>query len=68
MAFAYEVAGLAKLCSLLVKDEAVCGRVVELNKRLKGRQINILPVSFALRQATEKRNYPSIEDCYSLLN
>jgi hypothetical protein len=43
-----------------VRDESVCGKVVELNKKLKGRQINILPVSFALRQAAEKRAYPTV--------
>lgn len=68
VSFAYEIAGLNKLCTLLVEDENVCSRVISLNRQAKGRQINILPLSFVRQMALEKKNYPKEQDCFSLLN
>jgi len=66
--FAYEISGLNKLCTLLVENEQVCNVVVNLNKKIKGRQINILPMSFVKKMANPKRAVPEIDDCFSLLN
>ncbi len=66
--FAFELSGLSKLCTLLVEDEAACEAVVNMNKKIKGKQINILPLSLVKRQPTLKKSVPNIEDCYSLLN
>lgn len=46
----------------------MCAKVIEVNKKMKGRQINILPLSFIRKQPIEKKNYPINEDCFSLLN
>jgi chromosome segregation ATPase len=43
--YAYEMAGLSKLCTLLVEDEAVCEKVIEINRLIKGKGINVLPLS-----------------------
>lgn len=62
------MSGLNKLCTLLVENEDVCQAVINLNRKVKGKQINVLPLSFMKRQPTIKKNLPTIEDCYSLLN
>jgi chromosome segregation ATPase len=69
VAFAYEMAGAGRLCTLLVEEEVVCSKVIEVNRKLKGRQVNMLPLSVVRRQPTEKHNTPSsAEDYCSLLN
>lgn len=68
VAFAYEMAGAGRLCTLLVEDEAACAKVIEANRKMKGRQVNILPVTVLRRQPTEKHNAPAAADCLSLLN
>ena len=42
--------------------------MVALNRELKGRQIQILPLSFVSRSPAIKKNIPSVDDCFSLLN
>jgi hypothetical protein len=51
VAFAYELSGLSKLCTLLVEDDNVAAKVVEINKKIHGKNINILPLSFVKSQA-----------------
>ena len=42
---------------------------MNVNKKIKGKQINILPLSFVERTPGIKRpKPPKIDDCYSLLN
>jgi len=50
VAFAYEMAGLGKLCTLLVEDDKVAAKVVEINKKIHGKNINILPLSYVKSQ------------------
>jgi chromosome segregation ATPase len=68
VAFAYEMAGAGRLCTLLVEDEAACARVIDINRKVKGRQVNILPLTVLRRQPTEKHSPPATPDCHSLLN
>ena len=58
VAFAYELAGLSKLCTLLVENDQVAAKVIEMNKKIRGKNINILPLSYIKTQAVEKRSYP----------
>ena len=44
--FAYEMTGINRLCSLLVEDESVSTAVIEINKKTKGRKINILQLDY----------------------
>ena len=68
MLFAYELSGLNKLCTLLVENERVVEAVVNVNRKIKGRKINVLPMSFIERQPQMKKlKIPDISDCYSLL-
>lgn len=50
LGFAYELAGLNKLCTLLVEDDKVAAQVVEINRKIKGKNVNILPLSFLRTQ------------------
>ncbi len=68
VAFAYELTGLSKLCTLLVQDDKVAAKVVEINKKIHGKNINILPLSFVKLQATERRSIPDMENVWSLVN
>ncbi len=42
--------------------------MIEVNRRMKGKQINMLPLSVLRRQTAEKHNSPNHPDCHSLLN
>lgn len=42
--------------------------MIEANKRIKGKQINILPINIVKRQPFEKKSFPDVQDCYSLVN
>ena len=67
--FAYEMSGLSKLCTLLVEDEKVCERVINLNRKIKGKQINVLPLSYIEKQAAARKpKLTAVDDCWSLLN
>jgi hypothetical protein len=39
-----------------------------MNKKIKGRQINILPLSFVKKAPHFKKAKPEADDCFSLLN
>ena len=67
--FAYEMAGLSKLCTLLVENESILESVIKTNKRIKGKKINIMPLSFVERQPAVRKPKPvDTDDCFSLLN
>lgn len=68
LAFAYEIAGINKLCSLLVEDENACIEVIELNKKIKGRQINIIQLDYLRRQPVEQKSFPKSNDVSKLIN
>lgn len=68
VAFAYEIAGLSKLCTLLVEDDKVASTVVEINKKLHGKNVNILPLSYTKTQLNEKRSLPKMDNVWSLVN
>ena len=46
VSFAYEMTGINRLCSLLVEDEAASTAVIEINRKSKGRKINILQLDY----------------------
>jgi hypothetical protein len=50
VSFAYELVGLNKLCTLLVENDNVAAQVVEINKKIKGKNVNILPLSYVKAQ------------------
>ena len=50
VSFAYELVGLNKLCTLLVENDNVAAQVVEINKKIKGKNVNILPLSYIKAQ------------------
>lgn len=50
---------MPKLCSLLVEDEEVAAKLIELNRRKKGRNVNILPLSFVKNSTDPKVNVPA---------
>lgn len=63
------MANLSKLCTLLVEDEKTCEAVIRVNQKIKGKQINIMPLSFVDRQPAVKKPKPTnVDDCYSLIN
>lgn len=49
---------LNKLFSVVVKDESVARRLLDLNKELKGGLINILPLSWAVQNDDLEHEYP----------
>lgn len=52
-----------------MEDEAACKKVIEVNRSIQGRQVEILSLSFVRRMALEKKVYPKDgEEAYSLLN
>ena len=54
---------LSKLFSVVVKDEEVGQKLIDLNKELKGGKINIFPLSWVIELAdNDKRSYPRDED------
>jgi len=52
----------------LVEDDKVAAKVVEANKKIHGKNINILPLSFVKSQVTVKRSVPNMDNVYSLIN
>lgn len=46
----------------------MCAKVIEINRKLKGKQVNMLPVSVLKRLPFEKHNIPTSRDCHGLLN
>jgi chromosome segregation ATPase len=50
ISFAYEIAGISKLCTLLVEDDKVASQVIDINRKMKGKNISIMPLSFVKSQ------------------
>ena len=61
------MAGINKLCTLLVEDELVVEKVIEINRKIKGKNVNILPLSYIRNQPSIRKAVPMIDDCFSLL-
>ena len=59
---------MQKLCSLIVEDDKVASTVINLNKKLKGRQVNMIPLNYVRNSVMEKKNYPSQEDAFQLIS
>jgi chromosome segregation ATPase len=68
VAFAYELSGMQKLGMLLVEDDQVAAKVIEINKKIQGKNVSIMPLNFVKTQVLEKRSYPKMENVYPLIN
>lgn len=53
---------------LLVEDDQVAAKVIEINKKIQGKNVSIMPLNFVKTQVLEKRSYPKMENVYPLIN
>lgn len=59
---------MQKLGMLLVEDDQVAAKVIEINKKIQGKNVSIMPLNFVRTQVLEKRAYPKMENVYPLIN
>lgn len=50
VAFAYELSGMQKLGTLLVEDDKAAAKVIEINKKIHGKNVSIMPLSYVKSQ------------------